>query len=96
MASLSNVYISIDNAKKLLHEIEKSGQKGIGLTVAIDDKVNVFRPKLDMEIRNNVSIYLKQSKEEIDNKEKKNYLMNGATFWSNGSQKIAKELPERG
>lgn len=69
------ISLSIDVSK-----IDKSklikGEKGTyaNLTIALNDDKDQFG--------NDVSCWLKQSKEESDNKAPKTYLGNGKVFWS--------------
>lgn len=70
--------LSIDVTKIDKNKLVK-GEKGTyaNLTIALNDDKDQFG--------NDVSCWLKQSKEETDNKSSKVYLGNGKVFWSSDS-----------
>lgn len=77
MSSLGSLYIKKETLQVLLDTITKKGDKGLELTIGIDDESNDYGQ--------NISCYVSQSKEERDEKKKKFYAGNGRIFWTNGT-----------
>lgn len=94
MAQLADLYIKKQTLVDLVCEMEKKAEKGISITVSINDDVDNFNQ--------NISAYVSQSKEQREAKEKRVYVGNGKTFWSNkgefkpefkGKENKADDLP---
>jgi len=85
MGSLASIYIKKETLKILLDTIEKKGLKdekagkGISLTVSISDDSNQYGQ--------NVSVFVGQTKEQVDAKAEKYYVGNGNVFWTDGTIK---------
>ena len=86
MASLSDIYLKIETLETLVSTLKKKGEKGISLTISLNDEVN--------EYGQNVSAWVSQSKEQREQKAKKYYIGNGKVFWTKGETSIAKK-PEQ-
>lgn len=80
MASLNSLYIKKETLEKILQVINKKAEKGIELTVAINDEGNQYDQ--------NVSGYVSQTKEQRDAKKERFYVGNGKTFWTDGTIKV--------
>lgn len=79
MASLSSLYIKKETLETMLSVLnKKSGNeaKGITLTVSLSDEANTYGQ--------NVSAWLGQTKEQIQEKKDKYFVGNGNTFWTKG------------
>ena len=76
MATLGTTYLKLKTAKEIVANLEKEKANGIALTFAISDEENQFNQ--------NVSMYVEQSKEQREAKEKRQYVMNGKVFWTDG------------
>lgn len=72
MAHLASVYIK----KEILEQLAKTTEKGITVTVSVNDEEN--------EHGQNVKIYYGQTKEQIAAKKPKYYIGNGKVYWTNG------------
>lgn len=81
MASLSSVYITTEKLKEVLSILNQKGEKGINLTISIQDESN--------EYGQNLSMFVSQSKEDREAGKKKYYLGNGACFWNDGKIQVA-------
>jgi hypothetical protein len=75
MATLNNLYIKKETLQTMLDTLERKGEKGISLTVAVNDDAANYGQ--------NVSSFVSQSKEDREAGKKKYYVGNGKTFWSN-------------
>lgn len=79
MASLSSLYIKKETLESILSVLnQKSGNeaKGISLTVSLSDESNTYGQ--------NVSAWVGQTKEQIQEKKDKYFVGNGNTFWTKG------------
>lgn len=77
MALLSDFGFHVDSTIELLQQAKASGKSYINVTIAINDEYN--------DKGKNVSMYLQQTKEQVQAKEKKHYVgVGGKTFWTNG------------
>ena len=76
MASLNSVYIKLDTLKQITHILEVKGEKGVELTIAVNDEVNNYNQ--------NVSAFVAQTKEQREAKTNKFYVGNGRTVWTDG------------
>ena len=83
MASLNSLYIKTETLKTILDTLNKKGEKGIELTVSLNDESNNYGQ--------NISAYVAQSKEQREKKVDKFYVGNGKTFWTKGETPIAKK-----
>lgn len=89
MASLAEIYIKKETLEMLLKSVNAKNQKGIGITVAINDEGDTYG--------NNVTTYLAQTKEEREDKKKRYYTGNGKVYWTDGKITKAEKvepLPE--
>lgn len=76
MALLANIYIKAETLKTLADTIAKKGEKGLSLTISVNDETNQYGQ--------NISSYVSQSKEEREAKKDKFYVANGAVVWTDG------------
>ena len=76
MSSLSSIYIKRETLKTLLDTVSKKGEKGIELTISINEDVNQYGQ--------NLSAYVSQSEEERKAKKNRYYVGNGKVFWTDG------------
>ena len=83
MSSLNSLYIKTETLKTLFQTLDKKGEKGIEITLSINDEVNDYDQ--------NISAYVSQSKEEREAKKQRFYVGNGKTFWTDGKITIAKK-----
>ncbi len=72
MSSLSSLYFSKEKLQSMLDSCEK----GVEITVAINDSLS--------DKGTNVSAYIAQSQEERNNKVPRKYVANGNTFSTDG------------
>lgn len=86
MASLNDLYIKEETLDTLLKTIRKKGEKGISLTVSINDEANQWGQ--------NLSAYVSQSKEDREAKKDRFYVGNGKTFWTDGKIAVAEKKAE--
>jgi hypothetical protein len=78
MAQLTDLYIKLDKLKTLVSTLEKKGEKGISLTIGINDEANDYGQ--------NVSASVSQSKEDREAGKPKFWVGKGKTFWSNNGE----------
>ena len=83
MASLNSLYVKKETLETLVKGLEKKGEKGIELTVNINDEGNDYFQ--------NVAAYVSQSKEEREQKKNRFYVGNGNTFWTDGNIEVVKK-----
>lgn len=83
MASLNDLYIKEETLDILLKTIRKKGEKGISLTVSINDETNQWGQ--------NLSAYVSQSKEDREAKKNRFFVGNGKTFWTDGKISAAEK-----
>lgn len=76
MSSLNSLYIKKETLKTLFETLDKKGEKGIEITIPINDEANQYNQ--------NISAYVSQSKEDREAKKERYYVGNGKTFWTNG------------
>lgn len=81
MAVLSDIYIKVETLKTIIETLEKKGEKGISLTIAINDETTKYG--------NNLSGYISQTKEQREAKKDKFYVGNGKVFWTDGNVSVA-------
>lgn len=85
MALLASMYIKAETLKTLADTVAKKGEKGVELTISINDEVN--------EYGQNLSSYVSQSKEDREAKKNKFFTGNGKVFWTDG--KVTKAEPKQ-
>ena len=83
MSSLNSLYLKLDTLETLVSTLKAKGEKGIELTISINDEVNDYDQ--------NISGYVSQTKEQRDAKAKKFFIGNGKTFWTDGKITVAKK-----
>ena len=86
MASLQDLYIKEETLDILLKTIRKKGEKGISITVAINDETNQWGQ--------NVYAYVSQSKEDREAKKNRFFVGNGKTFWTDGKIAVSEKKAE--
>ena len=86
MAALGDIYFKLDTLKTIIKVLESKQQNGINLTVSISDQTN--------EHGQNISTWVKQSKEEQEANKPRYYVGNGGIFWSDGVVKNAVKKPK--
>lgn len=95
MAILTEIYIKQDTLETLLNTIKAKNQKGVGITVSINDDTKEFTLDDGRILQQNTSAFVSQSKEDRDAEKQKFYVGNGRKVWDNGtipkSLKVFKE-----
>ena len=86
MSSLNSLYIKKETLETLLKVVNKKGEKGVELTVSINDEANDYDQ--------NVSAWVSQSKEHREAKKPRFFTGNGRTFWTNGVIQVPKKKDE--
>lgn len=86
MAALLDLYLKESTLETLLATVRKKGEKGVSLTVSVNDESN--------EYGQNVSAYVSQSKEQREEKKPRFYAGNGKVFWTDGKIVRADKKPE--
>jgi hypothetical protein len=76
MSSLSSIYIKKETLKTLLDTVNQKGEKGVELTVSIQEETNNYGQ--------NLSAFVSQSQEQREAKAKRFYVGNGKVFWTDG------------
>jgi len=76
MGSLAELYIKKETLKTLLDVVTKKEERGISLTLSINDDSNDYGQ--------NISSYVTQTKEQREAKKDKFYVGNGKVFWTDG------------
>jgi hypothetical protein len=76
MGALANIYIKVETLKQLHDTIVKKGEKGVSLTIGINDETNQFGQ--------NLSAHVSQTKEQREAGANKFYVGNGGVFWTDG------------
>ena len=87
MAALGDIYFKLDTLKTMIKVLESKNQTGINLTVSISDQTN--------EHGQNISTWVKQSKEEQEANKPRYYVANGGIFWSDGNVQNAVKKPKQ-
>lgn len=86
MAKLLNLSINLSKIDKTKIILGKNG-KYLNLTVAVNDEKDNYD--------NDVSCWQGQTKEEVHEKDKKNYLGNGRVFWTNDNTTTSPEAAQQ-
>lgn len=76
MGALAEIYVKIETLEKIVQVLRKKQEKGIGITVSINDKSNNYG--------SNVSAFVTQSKEDREAKKDKFSVGFGKVFWTDG------------
>jgi len=87
MSALLDIYLKKEALEKLLQAVTVRQQKGIGVTVSVEDKTNDYG--------NNVTAWVSQSKEERALKKEKFYVGNGKVFYTKDNHIEAASRVER-
>ena len=86
MGSLNSLWLSEEKLKTLLDTVQRKKEKGVELTVSINDETNQWGQ--------NVSAYVSQTKEQREAKKDRFYVGNGKCFWTDGTIKVATKPEE--
>ena len=81
MSALATIYIKAETLKTLLDTVNVKKEKGVELTIAINDTTNDYGQ--------NVSSYVSQTKEAREAKKPKFYTGNGKVFWMEWNISVA-------
>jgi len=76
MAILTDLYIKTEVLELMVKTLKGKGDKGVGLTISIDDKENTYGQ--------NVSVFVSQTKKQREDKAKRFYVGNGKVVWNDG------------
>ena len=76
MAALLDLYLKESTLETLLATVRKKGEKGVSLTVSVNDETNQYGQ--------NVSAYVSQTKEQREAKKDRFFTGNGKVFWTDG------------
>jgi len=76
MSALTEFYIKKETLETLLKTITAKKEKGISLTISIQDESNQYGQ--------NVSGYVSQTKEQREAKVERFFVGNGKVFWNDG------------
>jgi hypothetical protein len=87
MSALADIYIKVDTLKTLLSTLESKGEKGIAITINIDDEANSYDQ--------NLTGWISQTKEQREAKKNKFYVGNGKVFWTDGKIVTAKNATKK-
>lgn len=85
MASLNEVYIKKETLKTLLDVLNQKGEKGVSVTISINDKATTKVFGDGKVSYTNVVVNVSQTKEQRDAKKPPFNVGYGKTFWENGS-----------
>lgn len=77
MSSLNSMYIKTKTLETLLNVLKKKKEKGIELTISINDDTNDYGQ--------NLSAWVSQSKEQREEKRARFFIGNGKCFWTDGT-----------
>lgn len=83
MGALLDIWIK----KETLEQLAKTQQKGVAITVSVNDNTNDYGQ--------NTTAYVSQSKEDREAKKDKYYVGNGKVFWTDGNI-VKAEYKEQG
>ena len=93
MAALADIYFKKETLQTILDVLNKKGDKGLSVTVSINDETKVFTHEIGESLQN-VSAYVSQSKEDREAKKDRFYVGNGKIFWTDGKISIASKPEE--
>lgn len=88
MAQLISAWIKQEQLETLLNECKKGNQKGVAITIGINDEAKSYGQ--------NVSAYISQTKEDKDAGKKRQYIFNGKTVWSSKGEFVAPKETKKG
>lgn len=83
MSSLNEIYIKRETLATMLKTCEQANYKGVAITVNINDN-----DRLD-KYGNNISCWVKQTKEQQEARAERFYVANGKCVWTNGKIEAA-------
>lgn len=83
MSALAEIYLKKEALETLLKAVTQRNQKGIGITLSINDKSKEFDGQ-NGKIYQNVVAFVSQTKEQREAKKEKYYVGNGSVFWTDG------------
>src|SRR6188768_1603382 len=86
MGSLSSLYIKKETLEMLLKGVTAKGEKGIEITISINDETNNYGQ--------NLTSFVSQSKEQREAKKEKYYVGNGKVFWTDNKISLAGKKEE--
>lgn len=86
MSALLDIYIKAEALETLHKTIAKKGDKGLSVTVSINDETNKHGQ--------NVTMFVSQTKEQRDAKKEKFYVGNGKVFWMKDGISVAEKKDE--
>ena len=86
MGALASIYLKKETIKTILETLTAKNEKGIELTVSINDDTNQYGQ--------NVTAFVAQSKEDREAKKQKYYVGNGKVFWNDGLIKNAVKIEQ--
>jgi hypothetical protein len=89
MAAYADIYMKLETLETLVKTLQKKGEKGINLTVGINDESKEFKTKEGKSIFHNVSVWVAQTEEQRNEKKERYFVANGKVFWNNGEIKNA-------
>lgn len=73
MSTLNSLYIKKEALETLLQVVNKKGEKGVELTIAINDEFNQYGQ--------NISSWVSQTKDQREAKKPRYFVGNGKQFW---------------
>jgi hypothetical protein len=83
MSSMMSLSIPVEKLRGIEQSEDKNGRKYFNFTIAVNDEADKYG--------NNVSCWVKQSKEDVAAKTAKTYIGNGKVFWGHGANAPAKD-----
>jgi len=83
MSALADIYLKEETLETLLDTVRKKGERGVALTIGINDETNQYGQ--------NLSAWVSQSKEQREAKQNRFYVGNGKVFHTNGTIKTAEK-----
>jgi hypothetical protein len=75
MAVLVDTYLHLKMLEELVSTLKKKQEKGVAVTISLNDTKDAYEQ--------NVSSYVKQTKEQREQKANRYYLFNGKVVWQN-------------
>lgn len=83
MAVIADTYIKKETLETILKVLETKGEKGISITISLNDETKHHELKDGRVISNNVWAYVTQSKEDREAKKDRFTVGNGKVRWMN-------------
>lgn len=81
MATLLDIYLKKETLETLVGVLEKKGEKGVSITVSINDESNNYGQ--------NTNSWVTQTKEQRESKKDRFFTGSGRVFWTDGTIKVA-------